>query len=76
MERGAAGAPKGTGGEDAGTGRGRQAGAAIRPDTDTGKLERRELAAENPQADVAVSYETRGAISPTTALHPGVGANT
>ncbi|WP_268890905.1 hypothetical protein [Cognatilysobacter lacus] len=40
------------------------------------KLERRELAALNLQADVAVSYEVRGAISPTTEEHPGVGANT
>jgi hypothetical protein len=40
------------------------------------KLERRELAGANPQADVAVSYESREAISSATEFHPGVGANT
>jgi len=44
--------------------------------SDAWKCERRELAAVNLQADLAVSYEARGAISPTTELHPGVGANT
>jgi hypothetical protein len=38
--------------------------------------ERRELAVVNRHANAAVSRRTQTPISPTTEMHPGVGANT
>jgi hypothetical protein len=76
MERGAAGAPNGAEDDDAGTD---VAGKLAPPFLKMRRAwmrERCELAALNVRADAAVSYETRRAISPTTELHPGVGANT
>ena len=64
------------GGDDAGTDVPGKLAPPFERWTRPGKPERRELAAVNPHADVAVSYDDLDAISPAAALHPGVGANT
>ncbi|MGY3265492.1 hypothetical protein [Lysobacter sp. HA35] len=56
-ERGAAGAPKGEDGDDAGTTVAGKVAPPLVTRDELGHLERRELAAMNLQADAAVSYE-------------------